>query len=65
AHGFLALTDVDLLYWVTHYYDASDEFGVAWDDPTLGIAWRIDEPILSERDRANAPLRWDSIVASW
>lgn len=56
AHGFLALTDVDLVYLVTHEYDASDEHGVAWDDPALAIPWALDAPILSERDRANPPV---------
>lgn len=56
AHGFLALTDVDLVYLVTHEYDASDEHGVAWDDPTLAIPWALTNPILSDRDRANPPL---------
>jgi dTDP-4-dehydrorhamnose 3,5-epimerase len=64
AHGFLALTDVDLIYWVTHYFDASDEFGVAWDDPTLNVPWRIDDPILSDRDRNNPRLEWGSINVS-
>ena len=53
AHGYLALTDVDVLYWVTDYYDSTDEFGVAWNDPSLAIAWAVDDPVLSERDRAN------------
>ena len=61
AHGFLATTDVDLVYWVTEYYDASDEFGVAWDDPTLAAPWRTADPILSERDRGNPRLEWSSI----
>ncbi len=63
AHGFLAITDVDLIYWVTGYYDASDEFGVAWDDPTLRAPWRTAEPILSGRDQANPPLEWATIPA--
>jgi dTDP-4-dehydrorhamnose 3,5-epimerase len=61
AHGFLALTDLDLIYFVTRYFDASDEFGVAWDDPTLAIRWENPDPILSERDRTNSPLRWEEI----
>lgn len=61
AHGFLAITDVDLIYWVTHYYDASDEFGVAWDDPSLEAPWRIRDPVLSDRDKGNGSLDWDSI----
>ena len=61
AHGFLALTDIDLIYFVTRYFDATDEFGVAWDDPTLAIHWENPRPILSERDRGNSQLRWDDI----
>lgn len=63
AHGFLAVTDVDLIYWVTTYYDASDEFGVAWDDPTLSAPWKIAEPVLSNRDRTNPRLEWSDIPA--
>ena len=63
AHGFLAVTDVDLIYWVTHYYDSTDEFGIAWDDPVLAAPWRTAQPILSERDLKNPRLEWDSIPA--
>jgi dTDP-4-dehydrorhamnose 3,5-epimerase len=62
AHGFLALTDVDLIYWVTHPYDSTDEFGVAWDDPTLQAPWQAVEPVLSERDRNNPRLDWDTVA---
>lgn len=61
AHGFLALTDVDLIYFVTRYFDPTDELGVAWDDPTLSIPWERSDPILSERDRSNSSLRWEEI----
>lgn len=61
AHGFVAVSDCDLIYWVTALYDASDEFGVAWDDETLGIDWGVSEPILSDRDRSNPPLNWGEI----
>lgn len=64
AHGFLAVTELDLIYWVTGYYDASDEFGVAWDDPTLAAPWKSDSPILSERDKTNPKLEWSSIDLS-
>lgn len=62
AHGFAALTDVELLYWVTAEYDASDEYGIAWNDPQLAISWELTDPVLSERDRANAPLNWGDIT---
>jgi dTDP-4-dehydrorhamnose 3,5-epimerase len=61
AHGFLALTDLDLIYFVTRYFDETDEFGVAWDDPALAIQWENPHPILSERDRGNSQLRWNDI----
>ncbi len=61
AHGFAALTDLELLYWVTAEYDASDEYGIAWNDPQLAIPWELADPVLSARDRENAPLNWDDI----
>ena len=50
AHGFYAVTELDLIYWVTHYFDNTDEHGVRWDDPALGIEWGVGDPVLSERD---------------
>jgi dTDP-4-dehydrorhamnose 3,5-epimerase len=52
AHGFLALTDrVQFLYKCSDFYDASDEHAILWDDPQIGIAWNISEPLISEKDR--------------
>lgn len=56
AHGFLALTDMALVYLVTQEYDGSDEHGFAWDDPAAGIDWPRQPAIVSERDAANPPL---------
>ena len=53
AHGFLALTPVLMSYLVTQVFDGSDELGVAWDDPDIGVAWPIEAPILSARDLSN------------
>ncbi|MCD6588202.1 MAG: dTDP-4-dehydrorhamnose 3,5-epimerase family protein [Candidatus Fermentibacteraceae bacterium] len=53
AHGFLAISDVTLVYVVNRYYDGSDEQGVAWNDPVLKIQWALSDPILSDRDRSN------------
>jgi dTDP-4-dehydrorhamnose 3,5-epimerase len=56
AHGFYAQTDLILQYMVDAYHDGTDEFGIAWDDPELGIAWPTTQPVLSERDRTNPSL---------
>tara|TARA_B110000003_G_scaffold275041_1_gene316523 strand:+ start:2079 stop:2600 length:522 start_codon:yes stop_codon:yes gene_type:complete len=32
------------------YIDASEQFSVKWDDPSINIEWPILDPILSERD---------------
>ncbi|MCA1834632.1 MAG: dTDP-4-dehydrorhamnose 3,5-epimerase family protein [Actinomycetota bacterium] len=56
AHGFYAVTDVTLTYLVDQYFDGSDEFGIKYDDPQVGIVWPEGDRILSERDLANPPL---------
>jgi dTDP-4-dehydrorhamnose 3,5-epimerase len=61
AHGFAALTDLDLVYWVTQYFDGTDEHGVAWDDPTLAVPWGVSNPILSDRDAGAGSLDWDAV----
>ncbi len=51
AHGFCVLSErVHVVYKCTDFYDREDEFGVAWNDPEIGIAWPITEPALSARD---------------
>ncbi|MEJ2747955.1 MAG: dTDP-4-dehydrorhamnose 3,5-epimerase [Anaerolineae bacterium] len=63
AHGFVALTDAIHTYIVDNYYDGGkDEFGVAWNDPDLGLDWGLTaEPTISGRDAANSRLRDISI----
>jgi len=56
AHGFLVLSETaDFLYKCDEYYSPQDEIVVRWDDPALGIDWRISDPVLGPRD-ASAPL---------
>ncbi len=33
------------------YLDAEDQFSIKWDDPSIGIKWPIEKPILSGRDK--------------
>lgn len=52
AHGFAVLSDTaDFEYKCTDYYDPSDEGGIIWNDPDIGIEWPIDSPTLSDKDR--------------
>ncbi|MDX6592228.1 MAG: dTDP-4-dehydrorhamnose 3,5-epimerase [Gaiellales bacterium] len=62
AHGYLALTEIELIYWVTSEYDPDDEQGVAWDDPELAVPWQLSgDPVLSDRDARNPKLDWELI----
>jgi dTDP-4-dehydrorhamnose 3,5-epimerase len=57
AHGFSVLSAVaQVEYKCSEHYDASDELGLAWNDPALAIGWRVDPPLVSERDRGHPPL---------
>lgn len=48
----------DYLYDVTAVWQAGvDKQAVAWDDPTLGVQWPIDDPVLSDDDRTAPTLR--------
>lgn len=58
AHGYLTQEDyTHLQYKVSSPYRPDAEFGLRWDDPTLGIDWGIDHPRLSKRDR-----EWDLLT---
>ena len=57
AHGYAVLSDTaEVQYKVSDYYNPELESEVYWDDPTIGIDWRVEEPILSERDKNAKPL---------
>ncbi len=58
AHGYYAEVESMLIYVVNKYYDGTDEYGIAWDDPVLALDWNAAEPILSDRDRQNKPFNW-------
>jgi len=58
AHGFLALTEtVQFVYKCSDFYDASDDRGILWSDPDLGIRWDIANPLVSEKDSHHPRLR--------
>jgi dTDP-4-dehydrorhamnose 3,5-epimerase len=52
AHGFQTLADdTELFYQISVPYVPALSVGVRWDDPDLAVAWPLDDPIMSERDR--------------
>ncbi len=54
AHGFGVLSDVaEVQYKVSTPYNAQTECAIRWNDPELGVAWPIAEPLLSERDQVS------------
>lgn len=59
AHGFVTLEpDTEVLYKVTAPYAPQNDHGLAFDDPALGIDWRL--PLsgltLSDKDRKHPRL---------
>ena len=64
AHGFVVLSDEVLVaYKCDNWYMPSHERGIAFNDPALGIDWKVnlDDYILSEKDTRN-PLLKDAEV---
>jgi dTDP-4-dehydrorhamnose 3,5-epimerase len=51
AHGFLTLRDNTIFaYKCTNVYNKASEDCIKWDDPSIGINWNVDKPLLSEKD---------------
>ena len=52
AHGFVVLSDTaEFLYKTTDYYYPEHERSLRWDDPQLGIDWKLKhEPLLAKKD---------------
>jgi len=52
AHGFCVISETaDVLYKTTDLYNPDDEYGVLWSDPTIGIDWPVEVPIVSDKDK--------------
>lgn len=62
GHGFTVLSEsAELLYKTTEYWYPEHDRSLAWDDPALGIDWRVSSAILSDKDR-QAPRLADAEV---
>ncbi|MBP5217941.1 MAG: dTDP-4-dehydrorhamnose 3,5-epimerase [Bacteroidales bacterium] len=60
AHGFSVLSEEAIFqYKCDNFYCRESEGAIAWDDPDLGIDWRIpaDKVILSEKDSHHPRLK--------
>jgi dTDP-4-dehydrorhamnose 3,5-epimerase len=66
GHGFSTLTEtVALSYKVTEYYSPQSERTVLWNDPELGIDWKVsaEDAILSAKDRVGLSLAESEVFA--
>ncbi len=51
AHGFAVLSDFAIFHYkVTNYYSKKDERAIIFNDETLAIDWRVENPVVSEKD---------------
>ena len=52
AHGFATLSDVAIFsYKCTDFYSHESEGGIIWNDPDLVIDWKVENPIISDKDQ--------------
>jgi dTDP-4-dehydrorhamnose 3,5-epimerase len=51
AHGFVALSDAIFVYKCTDFWNKEAESGLRWNDPTLNIAWGVENPVVSDKDQ--------------
>ena len=57
AHGYQVLSDAaDVVYKLTAEYRPELGRGVRWNDPAIGIAWPLEDPVLSDADRVHPML---------
>ncbi len=60
AHGFSVLSEEAVLqYKCDEYYAPESEGAISWDDPEIGIDWKIpsEDVILSEKDAQRPKLK--------
>jgi len=51
AHGYCVTSEAALFsYKCTDFYNPATEHGIIWNDPDIGIAWPIAQPVLSTKD---------------
>ena len=64
AHGFSVLSDeAEVLYKCTTAWHQPSDRSLLWNDPDLGIDWRVATPLISDKDAAGKPLREAELFA--
>ena len=54
AHGFIGLEKENIIYYTcTNYRSQKHEVGILWNDKDLKIAWPVNKPIISKKDKEN------------
>src|SRR5215471_1989581 len=57
AHGYQTLDDdTDTSYFVGEFYSPSNEYGIPYNDPRLGLQWPLPITVVSEKDQRFASL---------
>lgn len=56
AHGFSVLSDNAIfIYKCTELYSKENERAILYNDPQLNINWKVDYPVVSEKDLKATP----------
>lgn len=65
GHAFLVLSEfADFLYKTTEYWIRKHDRALRWDDPEVGIAWRLAAaPLLANKDAGAPSLRQAEVFA--
>ncbi len=51
AHGFAVLSEKAVFHYkCTNYYNKESERGIVFNDEDLNIDWKVDNPVVSEKD---------------
>ena len=57
GHGFVTLTeDVEFCYKVDNLYSRECDRSIRFDDPSIGVEWGVETPVLSQKDATSPPL---------
>ncbi len=57
AHGFSVLSETaEVIYKCTTLWHQPSDRSLLWNDPAIGIDWRVSAPLLAPKDAAALPL---------